>query len=241
VSFQKKKSSWGKFVQRQELPTSKFVKTKLELARIQNDRTKDILDVHLINSDIIALDLVTKTSYLERPKFQSDIIGVFVCAYGRCLLYKTMEKLGPQRLLYCDTDSVLYIERPGDRRVKTGQFLGHLTDEVPPGLSIRRFCASAPKTYALSFSDGSQQVKMKGLSLHYLNKEKFTFDVIRKTVLGELKSVESVTDDEFRRVKYRGIVYKRPFVKTYRMTFTKRVIVHGRQYSIPYGFNGELW
>ena len=228
-------------MQRVQLPSSKFMKTTLELARLQNDSRKELLDVHMINEDVIAVDFQTKNSFIGKPKFQADIIGAMVCSYGRCLLYELMECLGPSRLFYVDTDSAIYLERPGDLEIDTGDFLGCLTDEVPKGIHIEKFCSSAPKTYALGFSDGTQNVKMKGIRLHYANKQIFNFETIRKVATGQLRSVSSTYDEEFRRVKYHGLVYKRSFAKTYKMTFCKRLLVAKKNYSIPYGFRGQLW
>lgn len=228
-------SSWGKFTQKLDSPKSVFVKSKLELAKLMNDPTKEIIDAHLINESLIAVDLKSHQDFIEDPRFQCEVLGVMTTSYARLLLYDAMEKLG-SRLLYTDTDSVIFMEKPGDLQLDTGPYLGCLQDEVSPEKHITRFCASAPKSYCLKFSDGSECLRAKGITLNYVNSQIFNFDSIRRVILGEIHSLQTVTQEEFRRVKHRGIVYKRSYNKTLKMTFYKRVLVPGETYSIPYGY-----
>lgn len=232
-------TSWGKFSQRLALPNTVFLKTKLELARLMNDPTKEIIDAHLINEDLIAVDLKCKDDFLENPRFQCDVLGVMTTSYARLKLYEAMEKLGT-RLLYTDTDSVIFMEKPGDLQLDTGPYLGCLQDEVKDGNHITRFCASAPKSYCLKFSDGAESVRTKGITLNYINSQIFTFESVRRVILGHLRQLETAMQEEFRRVKHRGLVYKRPYKKTFQMTFYKRVVVPGKNYSVPYGYRGYM-
>jgi hypothetical protein len=59
---------------------------------------------------------------------------------------------GNDRLLYFDTDSILYIKRKDDKEIPTGDFLGDLTDEITGGWGQNakciRFCSAGPKNYA---------------------------------------------------------------------------------------------
>lgn len=217
-----------------------FVKTKLELAQLMNDPTKEIVDFHMINEDIIAVDLKCTENYLENPKFQCEILGVMTTSYARLKLYEAMEALNT-RLLYTDTDSVIFKETPEDMELETGPYLGCLQDEVEQGKYITNFCASAPKSYCLRYSTGEDSVRTKGITLNYANSQIFTFQSVRKVILGELAQLKTVTQDEFRRIKHKGIVYKRRANKTFRMTFHKRVLVSGKPYSVPYGYRGVLF
>lgn len=139
-----------------------------------------------------------------------------------------------------DTDSVIFIQRPGDDEINTGNHLGCLTDEVEPGKKIIQFRASAPKSYALRMDDCSEQIRMKGISLHFLNKQIFNFDSFSDLIAGEKQALETVMQEEFRREKRRGIVYKRPHCKTITMKFIKRCLLSEQHYTLPYGYKGCL-
>lgn len=215
------------------------MKTKVELARLMNDPAKEIVDVHMINDNVIAVDLKCNENHLENPHFQCEIFGVMTTSYARLKLYEAMEVLG-KRLLYTDTDSVIFKERPNDDQLQTGPYLGCLQDEVDDGKYITNFCASAPKSYCLRYSDGEESIRAKGITLNHANSEIFTFQAVRNVIVGQLQELQTVAQDEFRRIKHRGIVYKRRTNKTFRMTFHKRVLIPGKPYSVPYGYTGRI-
>lgn len=121
----------------------------------------------------------------------------FVTSYARVMLYEAMEKVenGGGKILYYDTDSIVFVESAGSELIQTGETLGSLTDEVlastkDPGAFISRAGFTAPKSYYLVYrlSDGSEQVhiKVKGITLHskarlHLNEESMN-DLISKKV-----------------------------------------------------------
>lgn len=55
------------------------------------------------------------------------VIAEYTTAGTRLELYTYLESLG-DRILYFDTDSIVYIERPGDPSPPTENFLGDMTD-----------------------------------------------------------------------------------------------------------------
>ena len=54
---------------------------------------------------------------------------------------------GRDRCLYFDTDSIVYISRPGSSDPPVGDYLGDLTDELD-GRHIIEFISDGPKNYA---------------------------------------------------------------------------------------------
>ena len=67
--------------------------------------------------------------HVEGSNETSVVHAAMVIAYGRLKLYDEMEKLGDQ-VLYFDTDSIIYVERPNCYTPKLGLYLGDLTDEL---------------------------------------------------------------------------------------------------------------
>ncbi|KAL0150350.1 hypothetical protein M9458_054352 [Cirrhinus mrigala] len=80
-------------------------------------------------------------------------IGAFTTAHARLELYNLMDKLG-DRLLYSDTDSLIYVTREGDWEPPLGPYLGELTDEVGSDDFITEYCSSGPKTYGYTTAKG---------------------------------------------------------------------------------------
>ena len=66
---------------------------------------------------------------VERSLKTNLFIAIFTTAHARLKLYSALETL-QQRVLYYDTDSVIYKWRPGQVEIPLGVFLGEFTDEV---------------------------------------------------------------------------------------------------------------
>ena len=66
---------------------------------------------------------------MERSLKTNLFIAIFTTAHTRLKLYSALETL-QQRVLYYDTDSVIYKWRPGQVEIPLGVFLGEFTDEV---------------------------------------------------------------------------------------------------------------
>ena len=59
-------------------------------------------------------------------------------------------KLDPSSILYCDTDSIMFVHTKSEQLVlQTGNFLGDLTDELPPNVEATVYYCAGPKFYLL--------------------------------------------------------------------------------------------
>ena len=95
-------------------------------------------------------------------------IASFVTAHARMRLWRRCFDMN-ERVVYHDTDSMIYEVQDGLPRVEEGHFLGDWESETG-NRSIVRFVSIAPKTYAYSeqMSDGTLKdvVKSKGFFVH---------------------------------------------------------------------------
>lgn len=91
-----------------------------------------------------------------------------VLAQARIRLWTELNKLG-ERVLYHDTDSIIYENSPDGYNIPLGQTLGEWEDETG-GLPITKFVSTGPKcySYAVKKDDGSLKytTKAKGFSIH---------------------------------------------------------------------------
>ena len=87
----------------------------------------------------------------------NEAIANFVTAGARLHLYGYLDKL-KEHALYCDTDSVIFVEPRDDATlVQTDDCLGAMTSELKPEEFICEFVSGGPKTYAyksMKFLDG---------------------------------------------------------------------------------------
>ena len=108
-------------------------------------------------------------SLVEPHTCSNVIVGSFVTAQARLKLYEILEKLR-SRVLYFDTDSIIYVHKPDKWNPEIGDRLGELTDEVPDA-RIVKFVGMGPKNYGYEYveKDGKRKsmCKVKGLTLDY--------------------------------------------------------------------------
>ena len=90
-----------------------------------------VLDVDLVSDETIETNVV---------------VAAFTTAYARLKLYDVLGML-QERVLYYDTDSVIYVSRPNQPEPPTGPYLGQLTDELG-GDYITTFVLGGPKNYS---------------------------------------------------------------------------------------------
>ncbi len=198
-----------------------------------------------------------KQEYVEESKVTNLFIGIFTTAWARLELYNLIDLLGDS-VLYVDTDSCVYVSKPGSPNPATGDFLGDLTNEITPkhgqGAYITQFLCGGPKNYAYKVSNGKTHRKIRGFTLNYKNSLILNFDSLKdiickyvKTPVKELKktrknkndanSVNITNECKITREKWtRRIVNKRE-VKEYQVVFDKRIVVGEGEDTIPYGFH----
>ncbi|CAB4028237.1 Hypothetical predicted protein, partial [Paramuricea clavata] len=97
--------------------------------------------------------------------------------------YGVLEQLN-RRVLYFDTDSVIYVSKEDEWEPPTGSYLGQLTDELDGGY-ITTFVSGGPKNYAYETSTDKTVCKVRGITLNYRTQQHVNFDVMSDMVRGE--------------------------------------------------------
>ena len=152
---------------------------------------------------------------------------------------------GCNRVLYCDTDSVVYIQ-PNDETVlgETVDCLGAMTSELKPGLHMKEFVTDGPKSYAYRIVDpatGNRETvcKIRGITLHYSASQLDNFDVMKDMILRrdetEKFTVHSERMIKVKRAGWRIYIVTEPEDKMYRVSFFKRRRL-GDNTSVPFGY-----
>lgn len=189
----------------------------------------------------------SKEEAREPNKTTNVVIAAFTTAYARMELYKYLEFLGPDRVYYFDTDSILFTERPGEKMPEKGDFLGQMTDELEGfgvGAYIIEFVSGGPKNYAIRICIPSNDkinpetvitvVKIKGITLNYKICDLINFDAMKRLVSGEQKPVE-VWTNSIKRTNLAD-VYSTRAKKTYNFNYTKRQLTGDDYCTVPFGY-----
>ena len=140
-------------------------------------------------------------------------------------------------MLYNDTDSVIYVSRPGQYDPPLGDYLGELTDELDRGEHIVEFMYGGPKNYAYKTNTNRETCKVRGFTLNYTNSQLINFDSV-KHIVADPKSGLNITitnPSKICREKRKRIIYNRKEEKTYQMVYTKRRRVDNYD-TVPYGY-----
>jgi hypothetical protein len=146
-------------------------------------------------------------------------------------------------VLYCDTDSVVYVQNVGEPpKVKTGDHLGDYTDkleEFGAGSYIEEFVPGAPKNYAFSvFSPTTRkrttECKVKGIILNYENSKVVNFTYLRLMIPEEEAALHVHNTIKIKR-KHGSVVVSEPKRKEYKVVFKKRRLMNNFD-SYPYGY-----
>jgi len=96
-------------------------------------------------------------------------------------LYGYLDKL-KVHALYCDTDSVIFVQPRGDAAlIQTGDCLGAMTSELKPGEFIFEFVCGGPKNYAyksINSVTGEEKTvcKVRGITLNYSASQLVNFE-----------------------------------------------------------------
>lgn len=120
--------------------------------------------------------------YSAEGSFINVPMAATVTAHAQVLLMRQMFVVGPERVLYCDTDSIIYLkEKDGVQYCASG--LGNWADEYP-GKVIRKFLALAPKCYVLDIEDDAMLFKAKGVRLTTENRQRTSLENLQALVQG---------------------------------------------------------
>ena len=89
----------------------------------------EVCDARMVNDDMIEVQYRNTAEFTEQNNKVNVVIAAFTTAYARLKLYDLLDLL-QERVLYYDTDSVIYVHEPGKPEPPLGNYLGDLTDEL---------------------------------------------------------------------------------------------------------------
>jgi hypothetical protein len=167
-------SFWGKFAQRDNMTQCEYFTDPAEYFRCVFDQENEVLSIKLVSEDMVMVNYRKQEDFVDTVPNTNPIIASYVTCLARLKLYTYLEQL-QERVFYTDTDSVIYLTRPGDDfELPIGSFLGDLTDELSGygnGAYIGEYVSSGPKSYGFAVygEDGEKLaaiIKIRGFTLN---------------------------------------------------------------------------
>lgn len=191
-------SLWGKFGQKDDM---------LQTSYLTNDKWFKLLKRHLegkveLKNEVLIDEDTLYVSYIEKEEKNTSLTSTnlglagFVTANARLKLYDELYKLG-ERVLYCDTDSIIYEYDKTLYNTNEGNSLGEW--ELEEDGNIKEFIGLAPKTYGYITLNNKVNCKCKGISLNFGNISHFNYDSLKQLILGERKEIITFST-EFKKI-----------------------------------------
>ena len=181
--------------------------------------------------------------YADRSDFVHQLgnanvtIGGFTTSQAHLHLNSYLKQLG-ERVLYFDTDSVVYTTEPGQVSLPTGRYFGELTNELVEGDHIVKFVAAGPKNYAYQTLGRQTVCKIRGFTLNFLNAQSLNLEALLDVVVNNPSREIVVTDpckivrDHVKREVFSVLQDKR-----YKLVYNKCVRAQDGSFrTFPYGF-----
>lgn len=163
-------------------------------------------------------------------------IAAMVTSHARCRLWSELHKLG-DRVLYHDTDSIIYEHSPDAYNIPLGRYLGEWEDETG-GDPIIKFASTGPKCYSyiVRRADGSMKsaTKVKGITLNSANARVIDYESMRDIVT---KTVDQIAAKSllFNYDRNRGTVVTKTTAKVFKLTYNKGEIDESDWKVYPFG------
>ena len=233
-------SFWGKWGQRTNLTSHCYVTDPNEYFGIWADQTKEITDINFVNDEMLRIGF-KKNPELELPHPNVNVVlAAFTTCNARLRLYSFLERL-QRRVLYFDTDSIIFTAKPGEWCPEIGNFLGDLTDECPDlgGHHIVKFASGGPKNYAIEMDTGKKHMKAKGISLNVRNEAVINMDALSEMLFSPCPTEETryVTIPSFiKRDTRTAKIYSVAMEKKWGIVYTKRAVDWNTFETVPFGY-----
>lgn len=248
-------SLWGKFGERtQPYQWARYLQEDqddaiLKLENLWIDGQVDIV-YRKYSGDNRAVGMVYKHNrqlpashiYKRRERGHKNIaLAAMITSHARCRLWQELNKLG-DRVLYHDTDSIIYEHQPGAYNIPEGRYLGEWEDETD-GMPIVSFVSTGPKCYSyiVQKPDGTfkKETKAKGITLHSENSARIHYDSMKQLVTGDLDVIEA-DNLLFKYNRNEGQMTTKTVIKLFKNTYSKGY-VHPQSYRVyPFGWEQFL-
>lgn len=231
---------WGKLGQNPFKSVTEYVTDPARYFALLNDSTAETINVLLFenNEDIVQVRYKLMNDAIEDNPNGNVVIAAFVTSWARLRLYQVLSKLN-ERVLYHDTDSVIYTTADSDEEeISTGSLLGMWSDECkdPNTNWIQEFVSLGPKTYAYLTKKGDQVVKCKGMTFIPKTKELLNMSSMLKLLTGDEDEVCVEYDKKIVRDVKEKKLRTVSMEKRVQFAYNKRRLLDDGISTLPYGY-----
>ena len=235
-------SMWGKFGQRLNKTQVQEFDDPQAFHRFLDTDSLDVRHVSIINDQMVEVHYQHQKEDIPVSPNLNIFIACFTTCWARLKLYQALEQLG-ERVLYYDTDSVIFLEDKGQTNPALGNYLGDFTSELEKDDYIVEFVSGGPKNYGYTTKKGKVECKVRGFRLNSEGRTQLNYDVMRQNVLDEIqkpllkpRQTQVVKTHQIVRNPKTYQLHTFPDYKQYQLVYDKRVIDPNTFKTYPYGY-----
>lgn len=181
-------SLWGKFAQKSSKSNHTTIYGSQQLIElISNPYVEfDSCMFREVSPGVYKANYKIKEEFTASVKHGNLFIGAAVTSTARCILHSKMLQVGPENMIYCDTDSIIFLKNLV-LGVLTDVGLGKWTDEYPKHF-IMQFYGLAPKLYSLMLQEKNSEnepyetFRAKGVQLTLENQKQMVFNNVKPLI-----------------------------------------------------------
>ena len=123
-------SMWGKWAQNQNKTQTTIANSEKEFYELLTSPGTEVTNLIFPNEEVAWVSWKYSEDNVTTGKNVNVAVAAYVTTQARLKLYGYLSELG-KSVLYCDTDSVIYVQKVGEPpKVTIGDYLGDLTDEL---------------------------------------------------------------------------------------------------------------
>ena len=235
-------SMWGKFGQRLNKTQVQTFDDPQAFHRFLDTSTLDVRHVSVINDNLVEVHYQYQDEDIPVSPNLNIFVACFTTCWARLRLYAALEQLG-ERVLYYDTDSVIYWTDETQATPVLGDYLGEFTSELGNDDYIVEFVSGGPKNYGYQTKLGHVECKVRGFRLNSEGKSQLNYNVMRQNVLDEIqkpllkpRQTQIIKTHQIVRDPKYYLLYTFPEYKQYQLVYDKRVVDPVTFQTFPYGY-----
>ena len=203
----------------------------LQTLRVINDEMVEVVYRHVDETDPVQVNI-------------NIFVACFTTCWARLKLYRDgLSQLHPEQVLYFDTDSIIFSQRPDQPTLPTGDYLGIFTSELKSTDYIVEFASAGPKNYGYVTKEAKVEGKVRGFTLNARGHEQLNFELLKTNVIDEVTApldepcvLPVHNPHKIRRDAENKTLETTEETKKYRVVFDKRVVDPTSFKSYPYGY-----
>ena len=236
VSKIKANSQWGYLAMNSNKVSYKIIRNAFEWFQLIENEQYVVHEATFYDENCQTLQVwySHNKEHFEGSYLTNVVLASFVTCQARLHLLKYIQKLD-DRVLYFDTDSIIFVSRPGEYEPPLGNYLGEFTNELPEGKYIEEFVSAGPKNYAYKLNDGKTNCTIKGFTQNKVASLKLSFDSIKDIVCNDKSKKIQVDQLKFVKNKQNLSVKTSIEKKNYGFVYDKRVLFDDFT-TLPFGY-----